>query len=182
VTIDWELVVKIAVPLGALVLGKCLDRILSNKPKLISYIGHVSTFTLQGEQAARVFAHSVVLRNTGRVAAENVRVGHYVLPNYQLQPPIAFDIIKAPTGESEIHIAKLVPGEQVTISYLYFPPLTWDRVNAYTNSDAGPAKVLSVIPTPQPPRSLRLIMWALVLVGALTIFYTLATILLYVIR
>lgn len=82
--INWDLVVRIVVPLGTLVLGRFLDRWLTKKPKLISYLGHVSAFTLSNESHTQVFTHAIVVRNEGREAANNVRVGHYVLPDYQL--------------------------------------------------------------------------------------------------
>ena len=36
----------------------------------------------------------------------------------------------------------LVPNEQVTISYLYFPPTTWKQINGPVKSDEGLARVL----------------------------------------
>ena len=169
--IDWDLATKIAVPLGTLVLGKFLDQLLLRKARLISYLGHVLTFMLNDPNRTRVFTHSIVVRNTGRVSANNVRVGHYVLPDHQFFPPVAYSVQHTPTGESEILIPKLVPAEQVTISYLYFPPLTWDRINAYTKCDEGLAKIITVIPTPQPPRWLMAALWGLVFVGATTLIY-----------
>lgn len=47
--INWELAIKIIVPLGTLVLGRFLDRWLTKKPKLISYLGHVSAFNLSDD-------------------------------------------------------------------------------------------------------------------------------------
>ena len=59
----------------------------------------------------------------------------------------------------------------MTISYLYFPPLTWDHVNSYTKSDEGLARILTVIPTPLPPRWLVRTFWSLVFVGATAVLY-----------
>ncbi len=174
--INWDLVVKVAVPLATLFLGRWLDRILAKKPKLVSYLGHVSSFSLQGQnqQITNVFTHSIVVRNTGRSAANNVRIGHNTLPDYQLQPAIPHQQESIPGGGAEIIIPKLVAGEQVTISYLYFPPLTWDRVNTYTKSDEGFARILNVLPTPQPPKWLAHLLWAMVFVGSATLLYLLA--------
>lgn len=170
--VDWDLVVKIAVPLVTLFLGRSLDRILTKRPKLISYLGHVSSFTLNVENRIQVYTHAIVVRNAGREAANNVRIGHNVLPrDYQIYPSIPHSIENAPSDGSEIVIPKLVPGEQLTISYLYFPPLTWDRINSYTKSDEGFAKILNVIPTPQPPRWQTALFWILVFVGATTVLY-----------
>jgi hypothetical protein len=171
VNINWDIVIKIVVPLGTLVLGRFLDRWLTKKPRLISYLGHVSSFTLSDQNRTPVFTHAIVIRNAGREASNNVRVGHYVLPDYQLSPSISHRVEQIQTGGAEIVIPKLVPGEQVTISYLYFPPLTWDRVNAYAKSDEGLARILTVIPMPQPQKWVLRLIWFLILVGIVTLIY-----------
>jgi hypothetical protein len=171
--IDWDLVIKIAVPLATLVLGRWLDQIFAKKPKLISYVGHVSSFTVQNQNQPPtvVNTHAIVIRNAGRVAANNVRIGHHTLPDYQIFPAVPHNRLPLQNGGTELHIPKLVPGEQVTISYLYFPPLTWDRVNSYTKSDEGFARILTVIPTPLPPRWLVRTFWSLVFIGATAVLY-----------
>ena len=65
----------------------------------------------------------------------------------------------------------LVPREQVTVHYLYFPPLLWADINTYVKSDEGLAKVLTVLPTPQAPAWQRRIALILLLVGVITIIY-----------
>ncbi|MFH1370488.1 MAG: hypothetical protein ABII09_04300 [Planctomycetota bacterium] len=170
--INWGLVKDIAVPLVALALGKFLDSWLLKKPKLISYLGHVSAFTLHDDKKTVIHTHAVVIRNAGRVSATNVRIGHHYLPeNYQLFPNVAHNIEKTETGGGEIIIPKLVSGEQVTISYLYFPPLTYAQINLYTKSDEGFAKILTVIPTPQLPKWIIRLIWILMFVGVVSILY-----------
>lgn len=120
--IDWNVVVKIVVPISTLVLGKYLDQWLSRQPKLISYLGHASAFNVRSDPPFIVHTHSIVVRNAGRQTAHNVRVGHNTLPeNYQLYPAIPHSVEGASDGINEIVLPQLVPGEQVTISYLYFP-------------------------------------------------------------
>ena len=169
--VDWDVLIKIAVPLGTLVLGRFLDRWLAKRPKLISYLGHVSSFTINDEKRTQVFTHAIVVRNAGRRSAKNVRIGHHVLPNYQLYPSVPHSIENVATGGSEIVIPIMVPGEQITISYLYFPPLTWDRINEYAKSDEGFAKILNVIPTPRPPKWVTRVLWCLVFVGIVAMVY-----------
>jgi len=170
--INWTLVKDIAIPLVALVLGKCLDSWLIKRPKLISYLGHVSTFTLHDEKNTVINTHAIVIRNAGRMSATNIRVGHYFLPtNYQIFPNVVHKVEKTETGGGEIIIPKLVSGEQTTISYLYFPPLTYAQINAYTKSDEGMAKILNVIPAPQLSKWLICIMWVLMFVGVVAILY-----------
>lgn len=170
--IDWDLVVKISVPLGTLFLGKYLDRWLAKRPKLISYLGHASSFTIRGNAPGNIHTHAIVVRNAGRAAANNVRIGHHTLPDhYQLQPPIAHTVERDPSGAAEIVIPKLVPGEQVTVSYLYFPPLLWSQINSYTKSDEGFAKTLNVLPTPQLAKWLLFAIWTLLFLGGLVVLY-----------
>jgi hypothetical protein len=172
VTIDLDLILKIAVPLATLVLGKYLDRWISKRSKLISYLGHASAFTLRDTNPMTIHTHSIVVRNTGRVAADNVRIGHYVLPeHFQLSPSVSHTVENNAGGIAEIVIPKLVPEEQVTISYLYTPPLLWSQIHAYTKSDEGFAKILNVLPTPQFPRWLSRTIWVLVFVGVVSLLY-----------
>jgi hypothetical protein len=172
-SINWDILIKIAVPLGTLMLGRFLDRWFEKRPKLISYIGHVSMFSLNDEKRTQVYTHAIVISNTGRKTANNVRVGHNVLPtNYLLTPNVPHVKEEVPTGSKEIVIPKLVPGEQITISYLYFPPLTWGQINTYTKSDEGFAKILKVIPTPQPTKWVTRLRLILEFVGVIAIVYS----------
>lgn len=181
-TIDIEAIAKIAAPLISLVFGAIIKRYTEARARLVSFIGHVSSFTLQDEQRTIIHTHSIVVRNAGRKAAHNVRLAHTVLPpNITIYPAVQYTIQKNPEGASEIVIPVLVPKEQVTVSYLYFPPLTWNQVNASTKSDEGFAKILNVIPMPQPRRFIIWIVWGLVFVGASFVLYWLLRLIAYVI-
>jgi hypothetical protein len=170
--VNWDIVIKIVIPLGTLILGKYLDRWLSKRPKLIVYLGHSSAFNVRSQEPFTVHTHAIVVRNTGRETANQVRVGHNVLPdNYQLYPAVPYTVECTQGGIAEIVIPKLVPGEQITISYLYFPPLLWNQINAYTKSDEGFAKVLNVLPTPQLSKWLVAIMWSLIFIGVVSLVY-----------
>jgi len=177
--LDLDLVVNITVPLGTLLLGKYLDRWLTKRPELISYLGHASAFTLRGDNPATIHTHAIVVRNAGRVATNNVRIGHHVLPDqFQLFPAIPHTVERKAGAIAEIIISKLVPDEQVTISYLYGPPLLWSQIHAYTKSDEGFAKILNVLPTPQYPKWISRSIWALVFVGAASSIYLLVELIL----
>ncbi len=90
--IDWQIVTSIAVPIIMLFLGVWANRKFENKPSLISYFGHVSSFkyTLEDGQLIDVFTHSVVLRNASRRSATNVRITHNELPDFSVWPKIAY--------------------------------------------------------------------------------------------
>lgn len=177
--IDWDLVVKIVVPFLALIFGIIINRISERRPKLISYLGHVSAFNIDSPPM-QVFTHTIVLRNVGKATAENVRVGHNILPNYNVYPNVNHLVIDLPQGGKEILFPNLVSEEQVSISYLYFPPITWDRINSYTKHDGGLAKIITVIPTPIYPKWLNRLLLLLIILGGLTVLYFLIKILTYI--
>lgn len=172
---DPEVVAKIAGPALSLVVGAAIKHYAEARSKVVSFIGHASAFTLQGENPVVIHTHSVVVRNAGRKVAENVRLVHAVLPiNITVYPPVQHSIERNPEGSGEIVIPALVPKEQVTVSYLYFPPLLWSQINVNTKSEDGFAKIVNVIPMPRPNKAVIAGIWALVFVGASFLFYWLA--------
>jgi hypothetical protein len=71
-------------------------------------------------------------------------------------------------GQKEIVIPKLIPKKKITITYLYVPPLTWDKVNTHLESDSGPIKILNVLPMVQLPKWL---LWVLIGYGTIGVLY-----------
>ena len=171
--VDWNVVATIASPIIALFIGAALNRAIENRPRVVCYLDHVSGISIQGAQPLQVNSHSVVLRNAGRKTAMNIRLGHAVLPAFQIYPDIDYTVVNLPGGGREIRIPNLVPKKQVTITYLYFPPLTWERVNTHLESDDGPVKVLNVLPTVQLPKWLTVVLWVLIGYGTIGLAYTL---------
>ena len=177
-----EAIAKLISPLITLIISVIIKHYTERRSKVISFIGHVSSFTLNNEERTPVFTHSIIVRNAGRKAAQNIRLGHNVMPpNVTVFPKIQYQIENTPEGASEIVIPILVPKEQVTISYLYFPPVTWDKINSYTKSDEGFAKIINVIPMPQPSKFFLSLVWLLMFVGASFLFYWLIRLIAYVI-
>lgn len=171
-TIDADLALKVAGALGLLVAGKYVDRWFTKKPKLVTYIGHVSSFNVTGEHPVRVNTHAIVVLNSGRLRATNVRIGHHLVPdNFNVSPAVAHNLVVHNDGTAEIVFESLIPNEQVTISYLYFPPLVWTQFHSFTRSDEGFAKVITAIPTPRFSRWTLLGLRALCFVGAATLIY-----------
>jgi len=130
-----------------------------------------------------IHTHAIVVRNTGRETANQVRIGHNVLPdNYQLFPAVPHTIERTEDGIAEIVIPRLVPNEQVTVSYLYVPPLLWSEIHAYTKSDEGFAKALNVLPTPQLHKWLIVLIWSLVFVGVVSVLYLIVDLIKWLVR
>jgi len=172
-SIDWHLVAQVGVPVGTLFLGAWVNRWFENRPTLTSYYGHVSAFqhTLPDSTRAAIYTHTVVLRNTGRKSATNVRLRHAVLPSFQIFPSVNYSVVDLPDGAKEVLIPTLVPQEQLTISYLYFPPLTYEGVNAGIRSDDGLARQIPVLLQRQYPRWLNALVGLFLLIGLLTAAY-----------
>jgi hypothetical protein len=176
--IDFSLFGPIAGSLAAAVLGAFVGRAIERRPRVVVYYGHIGEFQLQPSgqfPGGQVRTHSIVVRNTGKLVARNVRVRH----NLALAPPLNFSVFpqtsftRSPlaAGGEEITFPVLAPGEEVTISYLYFPPLLYHQINLPVISDEGKARVLNVLPTPQLSKWRQVIFWLLVFIGAVTSLY-----------
>ncbi len=178
--IDWGAVANVAGPIIALFVGVWINRRFESRPMLISYFGHVSSFqhTPPGGQPLVVHTHSVVLRNAGRRPATNVRITHTVLPDFNIWPALVHHTEDLPSGVRDIVIPTLVPGEQMTISYLYFPPLTVAQVNAGIKCDQGFAQAIPVLLQRQYPKWFNVLASVLMLLGlvvGLYLFYEIVT-------
>ena len=173
--IAWNVVAIIAAPLIALFVGAVLNRAIESRPRLVTYLGHVSAHRLKREDNTSydIFTHSVVLRNSGRRPATNVRLAHPYLPDFNVFPSVGYRVENLPGGGREIVMPTLVPNEQVTISYLYFPPTTWKQINGPVKSDEGLARVLQVLPTEQYPMWFNRLAAGLILIGLIALVYVL---------
>lgn len=175
-TIDWSIGAQIAAPIIALIVGWVFNHFFSEREKLISHYGHVSAFTLkaisEGQKPTQVNTHSIIIRNAGRKTSKNIRVGHSILPDINIYPDIDYSIRELPGGGTEIVIPSLVPKKEITISYLYFPPVIYDQINTHVESDEGPAKIVNVKLHPEPPKYVLAAIWALMLYGVIGLLYT----------
>ena len=173
--VDWNIVAMIGGPVVAACVGFLLNRALEQRPILIGWLGHATAFRLSQDDGPDIdiFTHSVVVRNSGRRAATNLRLGHNFLPNFEVSPRVNYEIVEMPNDGQELVFSKLLPNEQITISYLYVPPTTWDKINTHLKSDEGFVKIINVLPTPQFPRWANAIAWVLVVLGAITLLYLL---------
>lgn len=145
-TINWIIFSAIAGPIFAAVLGAFFHWRFTRGPRIVIYFGHTSAFTIHSDQSnsAAPFTfhtHTLIIRNLGRAAANNVRVGHLIWPDYfDVQPPTQHRVEDVPKSNTkEIVIDKMVPRDEVHISYLYDPQLTWHQIHSSVKSDEGGA-------------------------------------------
>lgn len=61
----------------------------------------------------------------------------------------------------------------MTVNYLYYPPVLVGDVHSYVKSDEGFAKIVNVLPTPQPSPWLARTAMLLIMIGAATVVYAL---------
>jgi hypothetical protein len=173
VQINWAAVATVLAPLITLALGAWWER---RGTRLISYFSHVAGIAgaLPGGVQIQVNTHTVVLRNAGRRSVTNVRLTHANLnpfPLYSIWPPVVHREEVLPNGSRDIVIPVLIPGEQITIHYLYGPPITVDQIHQGVKCDQGFAHQIPVLLQRQYPR-LALILGRIVfLIGVATISY-----------
>ena len=150
VNIDSNTFALILTHFFTLLIGLILNYTLIRRTRLISYLSHVSVFSIRREDGNNipVFTHQLVVRNVGSKPAKNVRIGHRLLPpNFNIYPKIQYEVVELPDGGKEIIIPNMVKGEEISISYLYYPPITWDKINTQIKSDEGFAKRVNVLLT-----------------------------------
>ncbi len=159
------------------VIGAIAKNYFEGKPKLITFLVHSIAHPMPpdpttGHVPSDVHTHTIVVMNTGNKTAHNVRIDHAYLPlSYVLTPPINYSVTRGQGSSAEICVPVLVPNEQISISYLYFPPVTWSQINAWVKCDEGMAKTIQVIPSIPPPKHLLWFLRTLTFIGATTVVY-----------
>ena len=159
--------------LGAFV-GAVIAKRVEGKADLVSYFGHSSAFTTrpQGQPSFVIHTHDVVIQNVGKKPANNVRVSHNVLPDqFNVFPSLPYSVEQLPDGKKDIVIPKVVPGQLIVISYLYYPPLLWNQVHAGIRSDEGFARQVEMQLQRKIPAWLTALAVAGFLIGCLTVLY-----------
>lgn len=170
---DWNLVSTIAVPLLCLLFGAFINRKLERRPVIVSFFGHASSFSINSDEgnALVVNTHTVVIRNVGKRSAANLRMTHAILPNINVFPQIPYHSEILPGGAVDLVFPTIVPGQQITVSYLYLAPLLVAGVNMGIKHDDGFGKAISVILQRQFPLwLLRITKWSAI-IGAVTVLY-----------
>ncbi|MGE5241046.1 MAG: hypothetical protein ACM3NI_05305 [Bacteroidota bacterium] len=169
--INIDILGKLLAPILTAIVGFIGKPYLEARPKLITYLVHASAIPFGDEKKTNVNTHSIVVRNSGKRTAHNVRIGDNFLPAFQIHPQLAHEVVRGPNNSAEIIIPTLVPGEQINISYLYFPPDVWNQVHSYCKSDEMSAKYINIIPAAQLNKLQLTAIWGLLFVGAPTLVY-----------
>ena len=171
--VDWQIFATVAAPVVALFVGVAVNRRFENRPVLLTHFGHVSSFKIQHDDGTTgmVNTHSVVISNAGRRAATNVRLSHTFLPDFNILPAVEYEVRNVPDSGKDIVIPILVPGESLTISYLYFPPVIYAGVNAGVKYDEGFATPIPVLLQRQYPARYRVIGGGLMILGMAALAY-----------
>lgn len=168
----------IIVSTATLLIGIFCNRVFENRPRLITYFGHISAGKIRPGQQPEldVFTHSVVIKNVGQKPATNVRVEHNpLIANIQtmisVYPPIRYQIFKIPGGGEELQFDRLLSDEEVIITYVYFPPLKFDQIVSRVKSDECIAKRVNVLLSRQFPLWFLNILRVLLVIGFVTSVY-----------
>ena len=105
-SIDWNIVTQIAAPIIAVFVTAIVSRYLSERPKLITYYGHVASHAfnsvVEGQQVTQINTHAVVIRNNGNKTATNVRISHNVLPDFKIYPETEYQVNDLPSGGQRV--------------------------------------------------------------------------------
>jgi hypothetical protein len=178
--IDFSLLASIGEKIVLLFAGGLVGRFFERSARLVAFYSHVGAFRIhtQGQPPSMVHTHSVVIRNAGRLAAHNVHVPHRGMLNaanihISIDPDLAHKVQTLPNGTEEILFAALPAQFQVTISYLYFPPIVFGQINAPIYCDEGSARQINVLPQPQRPRWVLAMLWGLIVIGVIAVVYAL---------
>jgi hypothetical protein len=170
--IDWSVFAAFAAPIIALLAGAALSRLLERRPKLIAYFTHATAFTIRGQNMVQLHTHGIVIRNAGKKPATDIRVRHNYLPvDYNVFPDVEYHVQNLPGGGAELVFPTLVPNEQVSISYLYFPPVVYSQIHAGIRHSDGFATEVTALPTQLYSAWIIRSLWVLLALGGAVALY-----------
>ena len=124
------------------------------KARLICYYDHIGSHTIKTiRPAIHLNTHVLAIENQGSSSATGIKINHYKIPpslsfpDIDVRPSMDYELGNLPDGTKELRIPKLVKGERVTVSYIYFDPLVFNNINSSVKFDDGYAEVIKVMPT-----------------------------------
>jgi len=171
--INWELVYEIAKILIAIFVGAWINRKFERRAHLVVYLGHIAHHKIDKDTI--ILTWSVVLRNSGKLAAHNVRVKHSIPPmHFEIRPPRPYLTEAIDDGGQDIVFDKVVPKEELYISYIRNLPVGSSEpavINRGISCDEGGPQVLNYIPMRQYPIWLQRMSGIFVLIGVIATVY-----------
>jgi hypothetical protein len=114
---DFSLAANIAEKIILLAVGAVGTWIFERRPRLTVFFAHVGEFQMtpppgqQPLQPMTIRTHTIVIRNTGRLAAHNVRVPH--------QGPLAQNDIHVSVQRGVSHTMQNLPGAKMKFCFLF---------------------------------------------------------------
>ncbi len=173
--VDWTAFFQIASPIIAVGVGVIVSRYFSERERLIAFYGHIASHAFHsvvgGREVTHINTHAFVIRNNGNKTAKNVRISHNVLPDIKIYPETDYEVKELPSGGKELIIPRITPKKEYTISYLYFPPVTYNNITSTIESDAGPAKIINVRLQQILPRWINVLCVSSMILGLITFIY-----------
>jgi len=171
---DWNVFATIIAPIVTLFVGMFLNHYLEGRAKLIAHYGHVSGFRSHQSpngQILEVNTHSVVIRNTSNAAVHNISVTHNHLPEFSVFPDIRYSVNDLPGGGKEILFPMLTAKEQASITYLYFPPITYNQIRTNIRAENSSVKIINVWQVPTLSKKAIYFVWFMMISGAISWCY-----------
>lgn len=172
--IQWQPVATIAAPIIALFVGIFINRRFERRAILIAYYQHVSSFRWNPPEGAApliINTHTIVLTNSGREPATNVRLHHHRLPDFNVSPAVPHRVEDLPDGSKDIVIPTLIREKTLFVSYLYGAPLIAAEINNGIDCDQGVARPIKVLLQRVYPRWVNVGALALMICGLVAILY-----------
>ena len=168
--IDWPTVGQAAWSVVLILVGAVVTTVVAllfeRKPNLTYYASHWSAYPRPGLPPVTIHTHGILLKNIGRKTATDVRVRHelrtetfYVTPRVQHTDP------DTPGGGFEIVFPRLVPQEEVAISYMHTQP--FNNFRGQITHAAGLAAEVPAIPRAEHPKWMTRAILFLAIVGAI---------------
>ena len=140
---DWN--VDNVVKLLTLVIALFSLYLANNKrPRVEAFFTHAASHKFFNNN---INTHSLVLRNSGSTSAKNVHIIHEYLPDeisVEVYPPMGFERNKLDKDRGELVFESLVTKKQITISYMYPPDITYQKIGLHAESDEGLAHIFPI--------------------------------------
>lgn len=143
---NWHLFSVYSAPIISGLILFFINKYYQSKPRLVASYIHASAVPIKDSQSGESFnvgVHVLVLKNQGNHPAKNVRLGHNVIPSFNIYPTTEYSINELKNSSYEIVVPTIVPKEQLTITYVYDCNMAnIDNINTYIKHDLGLAEVI----------------------------------------